>query len=234
MGRFTSVDPENYQAMHDTSTPQSWNAYAYVNNNPLSRTDPDGKGWFGDLWQKIRNKVQHGHFETDVQLQQRVDADRAFLLEQEKSAHGALYYRKTLDEPWRRLDINNLNTDQVLFYANSFRKSAINELSQDQESGAQDLPPIGSTFLPVPQTPPGTSVPKFGKDIMKWGTGDAEARARAANLTREELERAGVTREMAEQWRDFYKDVITKTPNNPSAAGRTDLMQRAVELLGGK
>lgn len=69
---------------------------------------------------------------------------------------------------------------------------------------------------------------------MKWGTGDAEARTRAATLTREELQRSGVTREIAEAWRDFYKELVKQTPNNPSAAGRADLMQKAVELLGGK
>ena len=113
--------------------------------------------------------------------------------------------------------------------------SAINELSADQERGALDLPPIaGMSFPPVPQTPSNTTVGQFGRDIMKWGTGDAEARARAATLTREELERAGVTRQIAEAWRDFYKEVVKQIPNNPSAAGRADLMQRALELLGGK
>ena len=45
---------------------------------------------------------------------------------------------------------------------------------------------------------------------MKWGTRDAEARTRAATLTREELQRSGVTREIAEAWRDFYKEVGSK------------------------
>ena len=75
---------------------------------------------------------------------------------------------------------------------------------------------------------------EFGQKIMKWGTGDAEARARAATLTKQELEQAGVTREMAEAWRNFYRGVAKATPNNPSAAGRADLMQKALELLGGK
>jgi len=54
---------------------------------------------------------------------------------------------------------------------------------------------------------------------MKWGTGDAAARQRIGSLTREELERAGVTRELAEQWRDFYRAEMRRNQANPSAAG---------------
>ncbi|MFJ5548049.1 RHS repeat-associated core domain-containing protein [Streptomyces sp. NPDC093225] len=36
-GRFLSVDP-----LFVESDPQSWNAYAYANNNPIDNTDPDG------------------------------------------------------------------------------------------------------------------------------------------------------------------------------------------------
>ena len=41
MGRFLSVDPENAGA--DPAFPQTWNAYAYVNSNPLKYVDPDGQ-----------------------------------------------------------------------------------------------------------------------------------------------------------------------------------------------
>jgi RHS repeat-associated protein len=38
-GRFLSVDPVG----GDAEQPQSWNRYAYVRNNPIGNTDPDGK-----------------------------------------------------------------------------------------------------------------------------------------------------------------------------------------------
>jgi len=66
---------------------------------------------------------------------------------------------------------------------------------------------------------------------MRWGSGNAAARARISTLTREELERAGLPREMAEAWRDFYRNEFARNPRNPSAAGRAELMQWAVELL---
>jgi RHS repeat-associated protein len=40
MGRFMSPDPGNAGAVN--ADPQSWNAYAYVRNNPLNLTDPTG------------------------------------------------------------------------------------------------------------------------------------------------------------------------------------------------
>lgn len=43
IGRFFSVDPEN--ALGNEEYPQSWNAYAYVINNPLAFRDSDGRKW---------------------------------------------------------------------------------------------------------------------------------------------------------------------------------------------
>jgi RHS repeat-associated protein len=42
MGRFTSADPLYYTASRP-GDPQQFNLYAYVRNNPLALTDPDGK-----------------------------------------------------------------------------------------------------------------------------------------------------------------------------------------------
>ena len=85
--------------------------------------------------------------------------------------------------------------------------------------------------LPIPTTPGGMSTNEFGTRVMRWGSGHDAARARMQTLTRSELEQAGVTRSMAQQWRDFYRNEMVRNPNNPSAAGRAYLMQRAVELL---
>ena len=43
MGRFMSPDNPKYA---DRTTPQTWNLYSYVHNNPVSRVDPDGHNWF--------------------------------------------------------------------------------------------------------------------------------------------------------------------------------------------
>jgi len=42
MGRFMTPDPAG-AAFSVLSAPQSWNMYSYVQNNPLSFTDPDGR-----------------------------------------------------------------------------------------------------------------------------------------------------------------------------------------------
>ena len=87
----------------------------------------------------------------------------------------------------------------------------------------------------APPIPRGArTISEFGTRVMRWGTGDAAARARAESLTREELEQAGLTRQIAEAWRDFYSDEVLRNPRNPSARGRADLMQRAADLLSGE
>ena len=53
LGRFLSADP-NVQA---PANPQSLNRYTYVNNNPLSYTDPSGY-FFKKLFKKVKNFVK--------------------------------------------------------------------------------------------------------------------------------------------------------------------------------
>lgn len=43
VGRFMSPDPSSVDGdLVDSESPQSWNMYSYVLNNPLSAVDPDG------------------------------------------------------------------------------------------------------------------------------------------------------------------------------------------------
>lgn len=88
-------------------------------------------------------------------------------------------------------------------------------------------------MLGPPDIPAGITRNEFGARIMRWGPGNDSARERRATLTQGKLERAGVTLAMAQEWRDFCLSEMRRVPNNPSAAGRADLMPRAVELLSG-
>ena len=72
---------------------------------------------------------------------------------------------------------------------------------------------------------------EFGASGIKWGTGENAALSRMRSLTREELQSIGVTRDMSQQWADFYKNVVVLHPENVSARGRTVLMQFAADLL---
>ena len=63
-GRWPSPDPAGLGAV-DPSNPQSWNRYAYVDNNPLAMTDPTGMEGYpcGDLISCIAINVIGGIFE---------------------------------------------------------------------------------------------------------------------------------------------------------------------------
>jgi len=41
-GRWTSPDPKQF-TKRTILSPQKWNKYAYVQNNPLAMVDPDGE-----------------------------------------------------------------------------------------------------------------------------------------------------------------------------------------------
>jgi RHS repeat-associated protein len=55
MGRFLSVDP----AIGNPAVPQSWNRYAYVTNNPITRLDPDGRDEYYFAWRSTSTDVGH-------------------------------------------------------------------------------------------------------------------------------------------------------------------------------
>ena len=54
---------------------------------------------------------------------------------------------------------------------------------------------------PVPALPEGMTLAYFGQQVMRWGSGDDQAVTRIETITALELAAAGVTVEMAENWR---------------------------------
>jgi hypothetical protein len=71
---------------------------------------------------------------------------------------------------------------------------------------------------------------EFGK-VMNWGSGDAAARAQIPKLSRADLLKNGVTKEIAEGWALKYRNELLVNPKNPSARGRAELMEAAARLL---
>jgi RHS repeat-associated protein len=121
-GRFTSVDPGNFQAMRDLHDPQSWNAYAYVNNNPLSRNDPDGRGWR----EKLGNFLNGWGWRSNEEVQQLEDKWRNWLRDREKEAGGTLVNCPggcASGAEAQKVNIDSLSRNQVFSYAASLKEA---------------------------------------------------------------------------------------------------------------
>jgi RHS repeat-associated protein len=90
MGRFMSPDwsaqeqPVPYANLDD---PQSLNLYAYVRNNPLSRTDADGHcgdgwHWLCNFGQALKNGFTSPYgFHTDATVKSKMEAERSWILQ---------------------------------------------------------------------------------------------------------------------------------------------------------
>lgn len=87
-----------------------------------------------------------------------------------------------------------------------------------ERAAAGEIPPPPAR-PPIPSRYGSTS--EFGEAIG-WGSHltPAQGRALAREMTRERLEQTGVTREMLEQWRNFYRYFERYEGRNPTAPGR--------------
>ena len=126
-GRFTSIDPVNYQAMLDPGKPQSWNAYAYVNNNPLNRIDPDGKGF----WEKFKNWVNGYGFQSDEAVQAEEVQRRAELGRVAASTPTNLLYVQQQDDSYVAYNVNDLSRAQVWDFSNRQRTGNVTQMRQE-------------------------------------------------------------------------------------------------------
>ena len=111
----TGTDPSNYQAKRDQSEPQSWNAYTYVNNRPLSRVDPDGRGFL----ERLKNLWNGFGFRTNAQVEEETIRKRAQLIELEERAggNGALPIFEPVIGSYVLVEPRALTQHQVWFWA---------------------------------------------------------------------------------------------------------------------
>jgi RHS repeat-associated protein len=151
-GRFTSVDPGNFQAMRDLRDPQSWNAYAYVNNNPLGRTDPDGRGF----WSKLGNLLSWGVWGEEADVKAVENQKRAQLLKRSQElgrTDGIYIYRVGCpDCPATVIDVRTASRSQIWDAARATPGGE--PISPDDVAKLLQTMPLGQgTVQPTP-TPP--------------------------------------------------------------------------------
>lgn len=136
-GRFTSVDPENYQAMRDRNDPQSWNAYAYVNNNPLRRIDPDGRG-FWDSLKKFWHGVAYGVWDADdAAVDREVERRRQMMIRRQQENGGRLIV-KNFEGEWVEIHPETMTRSQVWIWQNSADWSREQVLTPEEAANVRD------------------------------------------------------------------------------------------------
>ena len=116
-GRFTSVDPANYQARLNPTDPQSWNAYSYVNNHPLVLVDRDGKG-IGSFFEKLKNLFLWNMWATNEDVQKEEDKQRQYLL-QHADAYGGVIIMSPVTGLYMRVYPREMNRANVFLWSDA-------------------------------------------------------------------------------------------------------------------
>ncbi|HEY8387204.1 MAG TPA: RHS repeat-associated core domain-containing protein, partial [Parasegetibacter sp.] len=250
LGRFYSVDPENAGASEED--PQSWNGYGYGRSNPVLYSDPDGLEYKicnkeGQCWYHPDSNFKKGQKQFPG-LYQETDRDGHYdsgnILDSDGNVVGT-YERISIDPEYQLVyGIAEQSKKKAKVVGGLAAGAAVVGACIGTGVCAAAAPaiiaggksllkstPKAISRLPRPPTPNNMNLGEFGRNVMKWGSRNADARARINTLTKAELQANGVTKKMAEAWRDFYINEAKRVPSNPSAAGRADLMQRAVDLL---
>jgi hypothetical protein len=241
LGRFSTTDPDNIQAMLDITRPQSWNAYAYVNNQPTRSTDPTGKCDTWKFWQCIANGAKYGHWKSND-----TTADR-FREEFRQNLVGVT----TTDGEY--IDLSKVDwskeSNESIFYVADVLRNVPKSQRDNSNVNATPTPPEINVEVPDVDIPIGgakrrsnpnevrAQMPKAPESLQRvgrainWGSGETGALQRIQNITRQEVINSGVKRAEAEAARDFYKAVTKADPLNKAAPLRAELMQKVVDFL---
>jgi len=87
----------------------------------------------------------------------------------------------------------------------------------------------------TPSVPEGVKRNQFGANVIDWGSGPEGALNRLEFINTEtvaEMKAGGLSKAMAEQWRDFYAGVFARNANNTAARERVRLMEKILENFG--
>lgn len=102
-------------------------------------------------------------------------------------------------------------------------------------TGPNDSPNSVNPEIPRPSIPSSTisgrTFQSWGRDVVEWGSGAADALARIESLTLSEIQRPGITRAQAEAGLQFYSQEFLRNPGNTTAGARVQLMQHIISLL---
>ena len=121
--------------------------------------------------------------------------------------------------------------------ASAEEHQGILRLATTETSDVPDAARGGATAAQLLR-PAGMTNAQFGK-LIGWTRGGdlagnlAKTQELIAGLPGrvQALSQAGVTREMAQQWANFYRNVATQNPANPNALARSQLMEALGKLL---
>jgi hypothetical protein len=139
--------------MLDPTDSQSWNAYSYVNNNPLGRVDPDSRGF----WDKLKNTFFYGYFVENEQIAKMEQERREWL-----SQH---YYERDAEGNWRPYDPSKLSTQDVFDKYREVKAlyddHQLHPLSDQEILDANNIPLVGT----------GTRGPsgRVGRELQRHG-----------------------------------------------------------------
>src|SRR5688500_2599803 len=138
-GRFSGVDPGNYQARLDLSAPQSWNAYSYVDNNPLVRVDPDGKGFFD----KLKNWLLWDVWGEEEDVKREEEKRRSDLL-RNADQNGGIIIMSPVTGQYVRVYPSEMNRANVWLWSNAVyywqeQGGGYHQLTPDQLASVIDI-----------------------------------------------------------------------------------------------